>query len=479
MPSLFAPHRVRNFCGPVIGALGALHVCRLRAGVFLALEALALVLASCTTFEFEGWLNKPVPIGLTEDIPLVQLRFNDGKSVIAAVDTGTPFTAVDMARSQLDGSIVVPTLPFLSTTTPRQNGQQTLRVSFSGDLSRNPTRTRGDLRLQDGLFPEVTRFIFRDLEVFDLQIAPLGLDSAVPVRATLGFSVLSHFAVHLSYGAAPSLTLKDEIPDTNQDLASDCNPAALLSPGGTADSSCLAVVRGTPLGGGLAQIGDDLIDLPPTRLLLSVCLLPASFDPTQQSAAGTETATGVPAVALLATGLGTSVISRSAVNRLRAAGHVVEESPGAILYLPYGQEPGRRITLERVAAVSDETADLGPCGELARRRRILVAGTAGLLPEDRDQNGASVALVQNAATFVVLDDVRPLLRGIRQEVAPYVPDVDLVLGGSFLKHFEVDVDYPGARVVLQCAGGGTPGACQVLPFCSANEAPRCPQPTAR
>jgi len=56
--------------------------------------------------------------------------------------------------------------------------------------------------------------------------------------------------------------------------------------------------------------------------------------------------------------------------------------------------------------------------------------------------------------------------------------IDVVLGGSLLKHFEVEVDYPGQRVILQCASraGATVAGCQVIPWCGAVDDPRCPAP---
>ena len=72
-----------------------------------------------------------------------------------------------------------------------------------------------------------------------------------------------------------------------------------------------------------------------------------------------------------------------------------------------------------------------------------------------------VALVQSTVLFAVLDDTRTLIQSLRQELSPFVGDVDVVLGGSFLSHFEVDLDYPSRRVVLQRAEGQAAGACAV------------------
>jgi hypothetical protein len=335
-----------------------------------------------------------------------------------------------------------------------------------------------DVRLQDGAFPSVTRFIFRELDVWDLAVSSVGVDTAIPVGGLLGATLLRSFAVHLTYGASPSLTFKDEIPDSNQLMAADCDPQEIIAPTGK-HTQCLAVLATVPLGEGLLSIGAEVVDLPPTRLALPICLLPNLFDPTAPRDPSAETPSGVDVTAVMATGIGTSVLARSSLERLRAAGAVFVERPGATLYLPSGQESVSIVRVDRMAIVSDETILLGPCGELARRRRLLVAGTAGLRDDDRDQNGASVALVSEPVELVVLDDDRPLLQGLRKELGPVVAEIGMVVGGSLLKHFEVDVDYPKQRVILQCAANpdGTPASsCQVYPWCGSGDDPRCPSP---
>jgi len=398
------------------------------------------LLVGCEKLDYEGWLNKPVPIALVQNIPLVQLSFGNTETT-ANVDTSSPLNVVEVAGGG--------------------------------------AKMRGDLRLQDGEFPTVTRFVFRDLDVYDLPISRVGTGEGIAIRGVLGAPLLRHFAVRLTYGTSPALILKDEIPDTNLDLAADCDPSTLLDPASTGVRNvCQGVFSAGLFGGGLTTIGDETTELPPPRIVVPVCLAPASFDPQNPNDTGADTVSGVPAMAVLASGLGTTVISRALLERLRGAGVNVTETSGATLHLPYGTESDlSTIQLSQIAVVSDETIDLGPCGELARRRRLLVAERQGLRDEDRDKHGASVALLSSPVEVVVLDDTRPLIQGLRQELSPYVADVDMVLGGSILQHFEVDLDYPAARLILQCAEHVAPTRCQVLPFCSATESPRCPAPT--
>jgi len=402
--------------------------------------ALLLVplLGACTDLEYQGFLDRPIPITLQADVPLVQLLLDGGSAFTATLDSSTPLSVVDQGGSA--------------------------------------RRVQGELRLQDARAPEVTRFIFRNLDLFDLPARLVGLDPGIAIRGVLGANLLRHFVVRLSYADEGTVTLKDQIADTKENLASDCDPALLLGALG-ARPSCLGVWSTPPVGGGLVEIGGDSLELEGSRLVMPLCLLPDLFDPSPADETGPQRTSGVPATAVLATGQGVSVMSRSLLERLRASGVDIAEQGPVTLHVPYGSETATLVTITRMAAVSDETIDLGPCAELAHRRRLLVGSRTGVVGTDRDYQGASVALIQRSVVFAVVDDPRPLIQGLRQELAPFVGDVDVLLGGSFLSHFDVDLDYPGKRVILRCAEGQTPGACEVLPFCSFDETPRCPDRT--
>jgi hypothetical protein len=403
-----------------------------------ALKLVLVLLTGCGGLQYEGWLSEPVPIQVTQDIPLVQVRYA-GADVTATIDTGTPLLVLDQAQASQASKV--------------------------------------ELRLQDGAYPPVTRFVFHDLEAWDLKVDPVGLDTPIPVRGLLGATLLANFALHLSY-VRPSLTLRDEIPDTNQELAADCDARELVSPTPGKQTRCLAAYSTVRSGEGMLAIGNDVVTLPATRLILPLCLAPLPFNAPLLRDPSADSPSGVDAMAVVATGLGMSVISRSAVDRLRARGVTVQESAARRLFLPYGSEEVTIVELERAAIVSDETIDLGPCGELARRRRLLVGSAMGVRETDRDMNGAAAAIVEGKVQLAVLDDDRPLLQGLRKELSPAAAVIDVVLGGSLLKRFEVEVDYPGQRVILQCAaqGGATVEGCQVLPWCGAVDTPRCPAP---
>lgn len=395
---------------------------------------LAAAVSACDAPRPTGWRNQPIPIHLVDGIPAIDLYFAGDGPYLAAIDTASPLTVIS---------------------------------------TRAPALREGELRLVDALRPEVTRFIFHEQPVFGTRVEPLGLHEPVPVRALLGWSVLSRFSVHLDYGAEPTLTFRDNIPDHDVELASDCDTTHLLV-GGPPTTPCAAVVPSVPAGGGAGRFGDEDIEIPATRMTLPLCLMPAVVDPKAAKPAELGP-TGQAATALLSTGLGTSVIARSAFERLRALYPQLEATPGHTLHLPYGSEPVELVQIPNLAVVASVTRELGPCAELARRQRLLLAPREGILEQDRDHSGASTALLTVPTEFAVIDDDAPFIVGLRTELFPVHADVDVVLGGSFLARFRVDVDYPANRVLLECDETLGAESCRVIPFCAieGQDGPKC------
>ena len=189
-----------------------MHPDSMTTGRLLVLAVTTLAAGSgCEELDFEGWLNKPIPIAIVADTPLVQLSFA-GEVFTSLVETGAPVTVLDRGHA--------------------------------------PARLEGELRLQDSSGLSVTRFIFRDIEVFDLTLEPVGFNAHLPVRGILGATLLQNFAVHLSYGPLPTLTLMDEIPDSNQFIAEDCPLTQVVNPTEGSTLSCVGSFNATRAGGG-------------------------------------------------------------------------------------------------------------------------------------------------------------------------------------------------------------------------------------
>jgi hypothetical protein len=342
-----------------------------------------------------------------------------------------------------------------------------------------------ELRLQHGTITNLSRFIFPDHYILDLPLEEVGLgEPLIPKpRGVLGVSLLQHFGVQLTYRPTPTLTLSEGVPDTNQEIAAECDPAKLLAAflGGPTES-CTGFFRVPLVGSGRIQLGGELVELPPSRQVVSTCLMPDEFTPQKDSNHGAESATGISLMGVMATGQGPSIISRSAFEHLRRLHPSLQAAPPATYYYAGGSIKGSPIKIPRLALVSHETNELDPCAELALRRRLLISERVELprgdrvLLQEKQIAGANVALVSSEITFLIIDDQAPLLQGLRKEVQPFRPSIDLILGGSFLRFFNLIIDYPTDRLFLRCTEGTPLSTCHVLPWCSntPEQTPRCP-----
>ena len=97
-----------------------------------------------------------------------------------------------------------------------------------------------------------------------------------------------------------------------------------------------------------------------------------------------------------------------------------------------------------------------------------------LADKDQDQDGAAAAELSGGIEFLVVEDDTLLLSGLRTELRPSSADVDVLLAGSALERFDVDLDYPGGRWVFGCSLLHT-DTCRVLPACqqSGGAGPSC------
>ncbi|MBK6846583.1 MAG: hypothetical protein IPG96_03205 [Proteobacteria bacterium] len=410
---------------------------------------------ACSDFRYEGFLGESIPATVEQGILVAQVRLDDGPPLRAAIDNAAALTLVTQ------------------------------------DVEGASRRRRVALRLLDAGRPTITRFLFHELELLEASAGALGLDTPLPVDLLLGVDVLAHFAVTLGYPQAPAgnsteaapraLTLRAELAGDNGQLAEDCDVTRLVTIDGLRSERCAAVFAGGLLGGGRASIAGRNTVFPGRRIIAPLCLLPDDYDPTGETAPP-STASGLDAVAIVASGLGTPLIARSAFEQLRARHPELTEDPGHTLYLPTGSESVSLVSIPRTALVANATRTLddpqrnfGPCGELARRWRLLRLDRFALdAVQDRDERGAAVAWVGAPIAFAIIDDRSPLLQGLRQELRPGVADLDIVLGGGWLSFFEVDLDYPASRMVLRCAtAAAATDRCRTLPFCRQGQRPPC------
>jgi hypothetical protein len=402
---------------------------------------------ACNDVRFDGFLSQPIEVDTRGMIPVMEVGLGEQTTALGIVDSGSPLTVV--ARTG-DGS--------------HQQGQLRLRERISTD------------RVERVGKQVVTRFIVRNVDIYDLALSPVGLDSEpVEIGAIVGADLLSRVALTLVYEQQlerGSLTLRDEISGTGEELAEDCDLCQLLKSDGFSRQRCNAVTGIRRRGGGQALIGGNERTLVPTRLVVGVCALPTLFNPTEPDPTALE-ASGTPLTGLIATGMGVSIIARSAFERLRLENPDLSAESGHTLHLPYGAEAVELTHIPRIAVVSNRTDRFGPCGEIARRRQMLVGAFER---DDAGRGGAAIALAgndDNRIAFAVLADESELFQGLRRELRPETADIDLLLGGSFLRFFETSLDYPAERVVLRCTQKTAGAGCETIPHCNEGARPPC------
>jgi hypothetical protein len=325
--------------------------------------------------------------------------------------------------------------------------------------------------------PAVGRAIFKGFDGLVLPIPPLGTPSAsARYRGIIGGDILRRYAVRLYYGRDPecvlpwnpdqgfnTLTFIQEYSDDNKDLARDG----------------FAVMSFALSGGGSMLMQGKELSFGATRVGVGACVEPAPFDLTALDPAtnaienledlnAAVPVSGLDAYLLVATGTFPIVLSNEFFSRVAAAGEqqdppVTYPQTPRSLSLFEGRVDAQQVDLTRVALVGSVSDDQSPCLELARRRRI--AWIRYWIPseawkgEDFLLNGAGapVALYDGvtdtqAATPLsayVVDSRTDLLQGLRFESSPGVPEFNGLIGHTFLKHFEMVIDYPGSRLIFR------------------------------
>lgn len=410
------------------------------------------MLASCSDeeFSYRGWLNQPIPIRYQNDLPLILIKNETGEIFDALLDSGTPLSIVQTKSQyhELDDNGVL-----------------------NGSLITGITTRHSDISILDESDPNTTRFIFSNVEVVDTPLKTVGLNEPSKIGGVLGASLLNHFSINLQHNP-PQMMLSDGINDTNSDLANDCDLKRYSSEGNL-DLSCNATFLTVQTGGGEMLIGNQQTRFSATRLILNLCIGAEEFSSTAPSSIPSQlTVSGQPMTALISTGVGISLISRSAFNRLKTLMPGLEEIPNQKLYLQTGELTVSTTQIPRLSVVDDRNIALGACGELARRRNLQLAPFTTLPSEVLKAEGASVATLDHATPFAIVEDDAAIFQGLRQELSSLTPYIDIILGGSFFAKFVVDLDYPNSRTILRCAESTE--ECQVLSPCNQEDGPKCP-----
>jgi hypothetical protein len=279
-------------------------------------------------------------------------------------------------------------------------------------------------------------------------------------EAIVGANVLAGDAVRVDLGADELFLLPDVGGDeTSRSLA------------------CDAVLPAPFRGGGTLVIGGTELPFGGRRMAVGSCIA-ADPDPTLlQSQRGTD------ALFVISTGIGISILGRSAYDRYAAQQQITtpfELLPIQSVYLPSGLISGSLTTLPRVALVANSPgAPRAPCRQvyshhLLTDRDCIAPGTICVTnddcpshvcqsdntceedcPCDVGQTSCFVpAMVEidppAGIDVLIVSDNEPTLQSLRTELRPDQPEVDGILGTNALRTVELDVDYTHDRLLGRC-----------------------------
>jgi hypothetical protein len=241
---------------------------------------------------------------------------------------------------------------------------------------------------------------------------------------------------------------------------------------------CEAVMSDPFGGGGTIRVDGAEVSYPARRPALGTCLAPGAADDLSE--------TGTDVLFVLSTGVGKSLLSRSAWDRLAARPELglapADALPRGEVLLPTGAVEVGIGVVPGYALLGDlgtASENRGACRELLANRLMSPAPpaprgcgflrAAGLDPEPEcpcpDDEGdvcdAAPAVVLDRALEVgVIDDGHPLMQSLRDELRPTLPELDGILAADALGGLRVDLDYPNDRLLIRCLDHA---GCTILP----------------
>lgn len=390
-----------------------------------ALAGCSLITDSFVTNDFSG---DPFPIHIAREsgAVMVGVRTDGGANLVAVLDVLSPVTLTD--PGDVDAvSVYTSDLTLLGRREPG-TGELELpraRLGAASVISLHPCSE----------------------EVCTVGVPEAGTD--LPFGAIVGANVLAGDALRLRLGDDRAYLLAD-IGGDDLDRTFVCD----------------AVFPAPYRGGGTLIIGGTEVPFGGRRVTLRACL-GAEPDPAVPIP---QTERGSNALLVMSTGIGTSILGRTAYERYRLAlaksptpPAAFEALPERTVFLPSGAVFGRVGTVDRLAlAAASSSSSRAPCRQAYAHRflagRDCTPNEEGC-PCDGDNEFCSVPAVvelepPGGLQILIVDDDNATLQALRAELRPDQPEVDGILGADALETAELDIDYPHNRVLARCTAPG-------------------------
>jgi hypothetical protein len=318
-----------------------------------------------------------------------------------------------------------------------------------------PVRRRSELLTvkAESRVPDGPAFIARaqlPATVFELHpcaqeeaVCSVGDEAAVaPIGAIIGADSLAGDAVRFDFPTGDIYILPDIAGEDSARLA-----------------VCDAVFQTPYRGGGTLVIDGAEIPFAGRRVALAACADATPRVRGQQDPGPT----GADLLLVLSTGVGRTILGRSAYERWRASQGLPptappEPPPTNWVMLPSGRIEGVAETIGSLSLVANRGTDArGPCRDVWANKRAEADCTGELeCPCTSAFCAAPSVLDLRPATpidVLVVPDESPVLQSLRTELRPDEAEVDGILGTDVLRSAQIDVDYPSNRVLARCAPG--------------------------
>lgn len=302
-----------------------------------------------------------------------------------------------------------------------------------------------------------------DLTVTEYHACPAGAPcqvgpaaAPIAVDAIIGADAFAPGAVRFDFSTSQMFLVPDVAGDSD-----------------TRGRLCEAVIPDPFRGGGTLSLGGTQVGFDARRIALGACL---SFDEfTDDGAIADEAVAGVDLELVVSTGIGPTILARSAYERWLVAGGTgaaFDDLPAASLWMPSGAIDGKAAQLDRLALVGEHDDERGPCrqvyahhvlSEVSCNDAAFRAADMECPCQDADfcQVPAIVELTPGAPIdVVVVDDDHPLLQALRDELRPRTAEVEGILGVDAMRALTIAVDATSPRrVLVRCEMSG----CTVRP----------------
>jgi hypothetical protein len=217
---------------------------------------------------------------------------------------------------------------------------------------------------------------------------------------------------------------------------------------------CDAVFQTPYRGGGTLVLDGAEIPFAGRRVAFGVC---ADARPRTAGVFDDEPS-GADLLLVLSTGVGTTILGRSAYERWRQAQKVPPAqptTPGWVM-LPSGRINGTRATLGSLSLTATVgSSPRGPCREVWASKLAETECQPGRCACDATSGFCGAPSVLDlrptgGISVLVVSDEDPVLQSLRAELRPDEAEVDGILGTDALRSAQLDIDYPHNRVLGRC-----------------------------